>query len=126
MIDAWAKVTDGHTIAAQFGCHEDAWHTPSLHQLHQETLGSMGISAALHQDFQYVSVGVDRSPKPMFSPSNWNHDLINVPFVGRNWAIATDLGRYLRSESLTPYPEAFIRDDYTPFGQQILDIAQTA
>jgi hypothetical protein len=36
------------------GGHEDAWQTPSLHQLHQETLGSMGISAALHQGLQHV------------------------------------------------------------------------
>ena len=84
----------------------------------------MGSPAALHQDFQYVSVSVDRSPKPMFSPSNRNHDLIEVPFVGRNRAIATDLGRYLRSEPLAPHPDAFIRDDYAPFGQHILDIAQ--
>jgi hypothetical protein len=83
MIDTWAKVTDGHAIAAQFvhcpavHCeamsregHDDAWHPPSLHQLHQETLGGMGISAALHQDLQYVSVCVDSPPEPMFSPSN--------------------------------------------------------
>ncbi len=47
-----------------------------------------------------------------------------MSFVGRNWAIATDLSRYLRSEPLTPYPYAFIGDYYTPFGQQIFDIAQ--
>jgi hypothetical protein len=70
MIDAWAKVTDGHPIAAQFVRHEDAWHTPSLDHLNQETLGGMSISVAFHQDLQYVSGCVDRSPKPMFSPSN--------------------------------------------------------
>jgi len=70
MIYAWAKVTDGRAIAAQLVCHKDTRHTPSFHQLIQETLGSMGISATLQQYLQYVSVGVDRSPKPMFSPTN--------------------------------------------------------
>ncbi len=59
MINVWEKVTDGHATAAQFVCHEDAWHTPSLHQLHQETHGCMGVSRALFQDLQYISVGVD-------------------------------------------------------------------
>lgn len=36
----------------------------------------------------------------------------------------TDLGRTLRCEPLAPCPDAFIRDGYTQFGQQILDIAQ--
>jgi hypothetical protein len=47
-----------------------------------------------------------------------------MPFVGRNRAIVTDLGRYLRSEPLAPHSDTFIRNDYAPFGQQILDIAQ--
>lgn len=70
MIDAWAKITDGHAITTQLVCHEDAWHIPLLHQLHKDTPGSLGISAALHEDLQDVSVGVERSPKPMFLPKN--------------------------------------------------------
>ncbi|MFQ3251851.1 MAG: hypothetical protein ACI9U6_000125 [Loktanella salsilacus] len=65
MIHAWAQVTDGHAIAAQSVRHEDAWHTPSLHPFHQETLGGMGISAALRQDLQHVSVCIDCSQKPI-------------------------------------------------------------
>ena len=34
------------------------------------------------------------------------------------------LGRYLCSEPRASDADAFIRDDYAPFGQQILDIAQ--
>ena len=70
MIYTWANVTDGHAITAKLVYHENAWHTLSLHQLYKETPGRTGISAALHQDLQYVSIGVDRSPKPVFSPSN--------------------------------------------------------
>lgn len=47
-----------------------------------------------------------------------------MPFVARNWAVVTDLGRYLRSEPLAPLSDAFIRNDYVPLGQQVLDIAQ--
>jgi hypothetical protein len=104
MIDAWAKVTDGRAIAAQLVGHEDAWQAPSL--------------------FQRMSVCVEGSPKPVFLAPDWNYDLVEVPFVGRNPASATDPGRYLRSEPLAPNKDAFIRDDHTPFGQQILDIAQ--
>ena len=36
----------------------------------------------------------------------------------------TDFGRNLRSELLAPHSDAFIQNDYDPFSQQILDIAQ--
>jgi len=78
----------------------------------------------LHQDLQHVSIGVDCSPKPVFSPSNLNHGLVEVPFVDRNCAVVTDFGRNLRSELLAPHSDAFIQNDYAPFSQQILDIAQ--
>jgi len=78
----------------------------------------------LTKPFQHISVCVDGAPKPVFSAPDGNHDLVEMPFVGRDWAIATDPGGDLRSEPLAPHPDAFIRDDHAPFGQQVLDIAQ--
>jgi hypothetical protein len=52
-----------------------------------------------------------------------NH-FVQVPFAGRSWAVATDLGRDLRSKPSAPNPDAFIREDHTSFGQKIFDIAQ--
>jgi hypothetical protein len=47
-----------------------------------------------------------------------------VPFIGRNRAVVTGLGPYLRSEPMAPRSDAFLRSYHAPLGQQILDIAQ--
>ena len=59
VIYAWTKVPDGYAVAAQLVGHENARHAPSLHQFLQETLGRIGISAPLYQDFQNITVRVD-------------------------------------------------------------------
>jgi len=76
------------------------------------------------QDIQYVCVRVDRPPKSVLPPADRDDHFVQVPFVGRSWAVAADPGRDLRSKPLAPNPDAFIREDYASFGQKIFDIAQ--
>lgn len=84
----------------------------------------MGIPATLDQDLQHVTVRVDRAPKPVLLASDRDHDLVEVPFVGRGRTVAADAGDDLRSKPLAPNADAFVRDDHASLGKQILYIAQ--
>ena len=76
----------------------------------------------LHEDIQHVVIRVDCPPEPVLLASDGDHDLVELPFVGRSGSVSTNAGGDLRSEPLAAYPDALIRDDNAPLGQQILDI----
>lgn len=84
----------------------------------------MSIPATLDRDLQHVAVRIGRPLKPVLLASDWDHDLVEVPFVGRGRAVATDTRGDLRSEPLAPNTDAFVEDDHTSLGQQIHDIVQ--
>ena len=122
--DPRAKIPEGRAVAAQLVGHKNPRHAPSFHQFLQKTLCSTGIPAALHQDFQHVTVGIDGSPEPVFLAAEGDHVLVEVPFVGRCRSVAPDFGGNLSPKTLAPDPDAFIRNDHAALGQQILNIAQ--
>ena len=60
----------------------------------------------------------------MFTATDPNDDLIQMPFVRHMRAGATDLCGNLRAEALAPDTNGFMADDDTALGQKILNIAQ--
>lgn len=52
------------------------------------------------------------------------HDLVEMPLVGRAGSIASDLRRDLRPEPRDPRPDRLLGDGDTPLGQKVFDVAQ--
>jgi hypothetical protein len=124
VIDAGAASTDGNVITAQFVGHSDAWHTPPTHQLFQKTRCCASIPAALHENFQHITLGVDSTPEPVFLSGDGDNDFIEMPFVRSRGSIATDSGCDLRPKATAPHADCFVADREPTFGPQILDVAK--
>jgi hypothetical protein len=50
-------------------------------KLSHQTLCSLGISAALHQNVENKTVLIDGAPEPVFLTGDRDDNLIEVPFV---------------------------------------------
>jgi hypothetical protein len=92
--------------------------------LPRKTLGSIGVPSASYQNFEHIAVFVDDPPEPVRFAAHRNHDLVEMPFVGRRRAVAPDLRGETGTEPLAPDPGAFMRDDRPTFREKIFDIAQ--
>lgn len=53
----------------------------SFQELSHQTLGSLGIAAALNQDVKVETILIDGAPEPMFLAGDRDHHLVEVPFV---------------------------------------------
>jgi len=85
-------------------------HLP-LQQLAQQPLGRVLVASALDQDVEYGAGLVDGSPKPMLYPGNFQHDLVQMPFVANPRKAATDLvGKRVSAEARGKILEFFKRN----------------
>ena len=50
-------------------------------QLADQSLGGLGITAALHKDFQYETILIDGTPEPVLLAADRNDGLVEVPYV---------------------------------------------
>ena len=48
----------------------------------QEAPRGPGVSLLLHADIEHVAIRIDGPPKPVLHATNWDHKLIEMPFVG--------------------------------------------
>jgi hypothetical protein len=53
----------------------------SFQELSHQTLGGLGIAAALHQHVENEAILIDSPPQPMLLAADGDDDLIEVPFV---------------------------------------------
>ena len=60
----------------------------------------------------------------MLHPGNFEHDLIEMPFVANPRKAATDLVGEVLAELARPLPHGFVADDDAARGQHLLDHAQ--
>jgi hypothetical protein len=81
------------------------------------------VAVALHQDIEYVTVLVDRTPQVMALTMNRQKDLIQVLFV--TWLGASTLQpiRVVLPKLQTPLADGFMGDVDTAFTEQLLHIA---
>jgi hypothetical protein len=71
-----------------------------LHQLGQQALGCLGVAVVLDDLVEDVSVLLDSPPKPVFSPSDSDDHLIQMPDVIRARLLATEAPGKSRSNFL--------------------------
>src|SRR5215813_5774758 len=82
------------------------------------------VASALDQDVEHDAGLVYGSPKPMLYPSNFEHDLVEMPFVANPGKAATDLVGEMLTELARPLSDGFVGDDDAEGRQQLLNHAK--
>src|SRR5437763_3974676 len=82
------------------------------------------VAPALDQDVEHDAGLVHGSPQPVLYPGDFEHDLIQVPFVAASRQAATDLVGEMLAEFERPLPHRFMADDDAAGRQQLLNHAQ--
>src|SRR5437868_13963978 len=82
------------------------------------------VAPALDQDVEHDAGLVDGSPKPMLYPGNFEHDLVQMPFVANPRKAATDLVGKRLAKLARPLSDGFVADDDAAGRQQFLHHAQ--
>ena len=109
MLDAGHDLPLCRAVAGQLiGDHHTGRPHLPLQQLAQQPLGRLLVAAALHQNVEHHAGLVHGSPKPMLCPSNFEHDLVEMPFVARSRKAAADLVGKLLAELERPLPHRFV------------------
>jgi hypothetical protein len=93
-------------------------------QLAQQPLGRLLVAPALDQDVEHDAGLVHGSPKPMLYPGNFEHDLVQMPFVAHPGKAATDLVGKLVPNFSAHCRTVFVADDDAAGRQQLLYYAQ--
>ena len=106
------------------GDHDTGWPHLPLQQLAQQPLGGALVASALDQDVEHDPGLVHGSPQPVLYPGDFEHNLIQMPFVTNSRQAATDLVGEMLAEFARPLPHGFVADDDAAGRQQLLDHAQ--
>src|SRR6516164_10314971 len=106
------------------GDHDTGWPHLPFQQLAQQPLRRALVAAALDQDVEHDAGLVHGSPQPVLYPGDFEHDLIQVPFVAATRQAATDLVGELLANFARPRSHRFVADDDAAGGQQFLDHTQ--
>jgi hypothetical protein len=81
------------------------------------------VSAALHENSQYIAVLIHCSPQIVAFAINRKKYLIQVPFVVRSGTPVAQLIRILLAELTSPCPDGFISHQDSTNEQELFDIA---
>jgi len=82
VLDAGHDVALCGTIGSQLVGNHDAWRMSlSFQKLSHQTLGCLGIAAALHQHVENEAILTNSPPQPVLLAANGDDDFIEVPFV---------------------------------------------
>src|SRR3954447_6531740 len=79
--------------------------------LRSSRLAACLFASALNQDVEHDAGLVHGSPKPMLYPGNFEHDLVQMPFVANPRKAATDLVGKRLAELARPLSDGFVADD---------------
>jgi hypothetical protein len=92
-------------------------------QLAEEPLGRFLVSAALHKNIQNVAILIDGTPQVVAFAIDREKDLIEVPLVARSGTPPPELVGVLLAKFPAPLADGLIRDDHSPFEEELFDIA---
>jgi hypothetical protein len=79
----------------------------------------------LHQKVEHNAALVHGSPQPVFHTGDFEHDLIQMPFVADPREPTTDPVRKLLAKFARPLPHGFVADDDVASGQELLHHTKT-
>jgi len=126
MLNAGRDVPFRRAVAGELVGDHDAWRPHLLlQQLAEQPFGRALVASALDQDIENDTGLVHSSPQPMLHPGNFEHDLIEMPFVANPGKATTDLIGELLAEFARPLPHGFVADDDAAGGEQLLHHAET-
>lgn len=108
------------------GDHHPRCSALALQKLAHQTLGCLGISAALHNNLQGEPVLIHSAPQPTFLSTDRNLGFIEVPFLAEpTGGAAADLIGESSPKFLRPQPNRLMGDNDPSSRQQVLDYAQS-
>ena len=82
VFDTWHDLLLRSVIRPKLVGDHHPWRTAlPLQQLAHQTLGCLGVVAALHQNIENETVLIDGTPQPMLLPTDRNDGLVEMPFV---------------------------------------------
>ena len=116
----------GSRIAAELvGDKLPGWFPLMPQDLSKETFRGPAISAARHQNIDYVPVLIHRSPQITTLPSDREEELVNVPDVPQSSLLSSQRAGIVRAKLAALSPDGFVGDENTSLGEQVLDITET-
>lgn len=94
VLDLWHDLASRGTVGAQLvSDHALRRHTLFLQQSGQQSLGSLGVAAALDDLVEHITILVDRPPQPAFAPIDANKKLIEVHGVAGRGRLTAQAAR---------------------------------
>src|SRR5205807_8857165 len=125
MLNAGHDLSLRRTVAGKLvGNHDTGRPHLLLQQLAQQALGGLFVASALDQNVEHDTGLVHGPPKPMLYPTNFEHDLIQMPLVADPGKAATDLVGEMLTELARPLSDSFVADDNATGHQQLFHHAQ--
>ncbi|PRY84597.1 hypothetical protein CLV74_12215 [Donghicola tyrosinivorans] len=90
MFDPGSDLGFGRRVGAELVRDQPARLAPAPEQLSKEAFGCARVPTRLNQDIQHIAIGVDRPPEPVLLALELDDDFVEMPFVRRSGALATD------------------------------------
>ena len=113
MLDCRHDLASCRTIGAKLVSDDALWKASLLfHQPHQETLGSRGVTSALDDLIENISVLIDRAPQPVLSPANRHNHFVEMPHIIGAWRFPPQTSSIIRTELLRPTPDCHRKRRY--------------
>lgn len=100
----------GRSVGTELVQYQHARLAPTPEQLSKEVLGGARVPKRLKHDVQYFAIGVDRPPEPMLLTFDRDDELVEMPFVYRVRAFATDPTYKLPDKARGPVPHGLVRN----------------
>ena len=90
MLHAWQELAFRRPINLQFVSNDHARHVlQPFEQFPKESLGSLFVASALHQDIKHVPILINGSSQRVFLPPDRQYDFVHMPFVAATRTTAT-------------------------------------
>ena len=112
MFDAWEELPLRGSITLQLVRDDDAWSVLApLEELAEESLRSLLVAPALHQDIEDLAILIDHPPEIVPLTTNREKDLVQMPLITALRAAVPKLIRIWLAELPTPLADRFIGHD---------------
>jgi len=124
MFNAWNQLFLHRPIASEFVGDDDSGGKASrLQQFTEELLRRSLVAMRLHQDIEDLTLCIDSALQVILRPFDCDHDLVQMPFIRRFGATATNLIRILLSKLFAPFADGLIGHLNAAIEHHFLDVA---
>ncbi len=95
-----------------------------LKQLSQQSPRRSSAASSLDQEVEHLAFVIDRPPEPVFSITDLDDHLVEMPARARAWAATSKIAGDQAPELQKPAPDRLIRNVDATLCQQFLDVAK--